>query len=104
MWLMPHLDRGIYVVLLLFPALILTIAREVGKSVRATIVIHAIYNLTGIIVVFLKLFQNQGSELSGDQGFVTPSTEAASQQNPSPMTELGHGLPYRLRLQHVRYS
>ena len=61
MWLMPHLDRGIYVVLLLFPALILTIAREVGKSVRATIFIHAIYNLAVSypqFVVFLKLFQN----------------------------------------------
>ena len=61
MWLLPHLERGSYVVLLLFPALILTIARQVGKSVRATIFIHAIYNLTGNypqIVVFLKLFQN----------------------------------------------
>ena len=62
MWLLPHLERGVgTVVLLLFPALILTIARQVGKSVRATIFIHAIYNLTGNypqIVVFLKLFQN----------------------------------------------
>jgi membrane protease YdiL (CAAX protease family) len=59
LWLLPHLGRGIgAVVLLLFPALILTIARQVGKSVRATIFIHAIYNLTGQIVVFLKLFQN----------------------------------------------
>jgi membrane protease YdiL (CAAX protease family) len=61
MWLLPHLGRGSFVVLLLFPALILTIARQVGKSVRATIFIHAIYNLTGNypqIVVFLKLFQN----------------------------------------------
>jgi membrane protease YdiL (CAAX protease family) len=62
MWLLPHLARGIgTVALLLFPALILTIARQVGKSVRATIFIHAIYNLTGSypqIVVFLKLFQN----------------------------------------------
>jgi len=62
MWLVPHLDRGIgYVVLLLLPALILTVARQVGKSVRATIPIHAIYNLTAnipLIVVFLKLFQN----------------------------------------------
>jgi membrane protease YdiL (CAAX protease family) len=62
MWLVPHLDRGIgTVVLLLFPALILTIARQVGKSVRATIFIHAIYNLTGSypqIVVFLKIVQN----------------------------------------------
>jgi len=62
MWLLPHLERGVgTVVLLLFPALILTIARQVGKSVRATIFIHAIYNLTGSypqIVVFLKLFQN----------------------------------------------
>jgi hypothetical protein len=49
------------VMLLLFPALILTIARGVGKSVRATIFIHAIYNLTGSypqVVVFLKLFEN----------------------------------------------
>jgi len=62
MWLLLHLERGIgYVVLLLFPALILTIARQVGKSVRATIFIHAIFNLTGnfsLIVLFLKLFQN----------------------------------------------
>jgi membrane protease YdiL (CAAX protease family) len=62
LWLLPHLGRGIgIVVLLLFPALILTIARQVGKSVRATISIHAIYNLTGSypqIVVFLKLFEN----------------------------------------------
>jgi len=67
MWLLLHLDRGIgyrgigYVMLLLFPALILTVARQVGKSVRATIAIHAIFNLTGnipLIVVFLKLFQN----------------------------------------------
>ena len=60
--LLPHLERGIgYVVLLLFPALILTVARQVGKSVRATIPIHAIYNLTGsfpLIELFLKLFQN----------------------------------------------
>jgi membrane protease YdiL (CAAX protease family) len=62
MWLVPHLERGIgYVVLLLFPALILTVAKQVGKSVRATIPIHAIYNLTvsiPLIVLFLKLFQN----------------------------------------------
>ena len=62
MWLLPHLVRGIgYVALLLFPALILTVARQVGKSVRATIFIHAIYNLTvnfPLIVLFLKLFQN----------------------------------------------
>jgi membrane protease YdiL (CAAX protease family) len=62
MWLVPHLERGIgYVVLLLFPALILTVARQVGKSVRVTIPIHAIYNLTvsiPLIVLFLKLFQN----------------------------------------------
>jgi membrane protease YdiL (CAAX protease family) len=62
MWLLPHLERGIgYVMLLLFPALILTVARQVGKSVRATIPIHAIYNLTvsfPLIVLFLKLFQN----------------------------------------------
>jgi len=59
MWLMPHLERGFYrVVLLLFPALILTIARQVGKSVRATIFIHAIYNLTGNYPLFLRLFQN----------------------------------------------
>jgi membrane protease YdiL (CAAX protease family) len=61
MWLLPHLERGIGTVgLLLFPALILTIARQLGKSVRATIFIHAIYNLTGSypqIVVFLKLFE-----------------------------------------------
>jgi membrane protease YdiL (CAAX protease family) len=61
-WLVPHLERGIgYVVLLLFPALILTVARQVGKRVRATILIHAIYNLTTdipLIVLFLKLFQN----------------------------------------------
>jgi hypothetical protein len=62
MWLLPHLLRGVgYVALLLFPALILTVARQVGKSVRATIFIHAIYNLTvnfPLIVQFLKLFQN----------------------------------------------
>jgi membrane protease YdiL (CAAX protease family) len=62
MWLLPHLERGIgYVALLFFPALILTIARQVGSSVRATILIHAIFNLTGswpLIVLFLKLFQN----------------------------------------------
>jgi membrane protease YdiL (CAAX protease family) len=63
MWLLPHLlVRGIgYVAFLLFPALILTVARQVGKSVRATIFIHAIFNLTGswfLIVLFLKLFQN----------------------------------------------
>jgi membrane protease YdiL (CAAX protease family) len=61
MWLVPHLERGIgYVVLLLLPALILTVARQVGKSVIATIPIHAIYNLTinvPLIVLFLKLFQ-----------------------------------------------
>src|SRR5258708_7051424 len=65
MWLLPHLGRGIgTVVLLLFPALILTIARQVGKSVRATIFIHAIYNLGSypLIVLFLILFQNYGSE------------------------------------------
>jgi membrane protease YdiL (CAAX protease family) len=62
LWLLPHLPRGMgYVGLLLFPALILTIARHVGESVRATIFIHAIFNLTGnlpLIVLFLKLFQN----------------------------------------------
>jgi membrane protease YdiL (CAAX protease family) len=61
-WLLAHLEKGIvYVALLLFPALILTVARQVGKSVRATILIHAIYNLTGsflLIELFLKLFQN----------------------------------------------
>jgi membrane protease YdiL (CAAX protease family) len=57
MWLLPHLERGIgYVMLLLFPALILTVARHVAKSVRATIPIHAIYNLT--IYIFVKLYQN----------------------------------------------
>jgi membrane protease YdiL (CAAX protease family) len=60
MWLLPHLERGIgTVVVLLFPALILTIARRVGKSVRATIFIHAIYNLTlcvPLLVLFIKLF------------------------------------------------
>ncbi len=46
MWLLPHLDRGIgYVVLLLPAAFILTLARQVGKSVRATIPLHAVYNL-----------------------------------------------------------
>ena len=60
MWLVPHLDRGIgYVALLFFPALILTVAREVGKSVRATIPIHVVYNLTASIpLIALKLFQN----------------------------------------------
>jgi membrane protease YdiL (CAAX protease family) len=61
MWLVPHLERGIgYIVLLLLPALILTVARQVGKSVLATIPIHAIYNLTAsfpLIVLFLKIFQ-----------------------------------------------
>jgi membrane protease YdiL (CAAX protease family) len=59
MWLVAHLDRGIgYVALLFFPALILTIARQVGKSVRATIPIHAIFNLIGIFSLIVQLFQN----------------------------------------------
>lgn len=62
MWLILHLDRGIgYVVLLVFPALILTIARLVGKSVQATVPMHAVYNLTAnipLIVLVLKLFHS----------------------------------------------
>src|SRR5262249_316378 len=62
MWLGPHLDRGIGAVLgLLFPVLILTNARQVGKNCPATTFIHAIYNLAGSypqFVVFLKLFQS----------------------------------------------
>jgi membrane protease YdiL (CAAX protease family) len=57
MWLVPHLDRGFAIVLLFLPALILTVARQVGKSVRATILIHAIYNLTASIPLIV-LFQN----------------------------------------------
>jgi membrane protease YdiL (CAAX protease family) len=53
----PHLDRGFAIVLLFLPALILTVARQVGKSVRATILIHAIYNLTASIPLIV-LFQN----------------------------------------------
>jgi membrane protease YdiL (CAAX protease family) len=58
-WLVPHLERGIgYVVLLLLPALILTVARQVGKSVLGTIAIHIIFNLSGnipLIVLFVEL-------------------------------------------------
>jgi hypothetical protein len=52
MWLLSlHLEMGIvYVTLLLFPALILTVARQVAKSVRATISINAIYNLAAMIL------------------------------------------------------
>jgi membrane protease YdiL (CAAX protease family) len=42
-WLALHLERGVsYVMLLLLPAIILTVARQVGRSVRATIPMHAI--------------------------------------------------------------
>jgi membrane protease YdiL (CAAX protease family) len=62
MWLALHLERGIgYVVLLIFPALIITLIRQVGKSVRATIYAHAIYNLTAnisLIALVIGLFQN----------------------------------------------
>jgi membrane protease YdiL (CAAX protease family) len=61
-WLVLHLERGVgYVVLLLFPAVMLTIARQVGKSVRSTVAMHAIYNLAvdiPLIVLVLKLFQS----------------------------------------------
>jgi hypothetical protein len=87
MWLLPHVERGIgIVVLLLFPALTLTIVKKVGKSIPATIFIHAIYNLTG------SYPQNCGISqaipklgigvLRAIRDFVTPSTEAASQQKP----------------------
>jgi membrane protease YdiL (CAAX protease family) len=59
-WLALHLERGGgYVVLLLLPALILTVARQVGRSVRATIPMHAIYNLAANvprIALLLKPF------------------------------------------------
>jgi membrane protease YdiL (CAAX protease family) len=60
MWLVLHLDRGIaYIVVLLLPALILTVARQVGKSVWATIPMHSIYNLTAftpLIKLFLGIY------------------------------------------------
>jgi membrane protease YdiL (CAAX protease family) len=59
-WLALHLERGIgYVMLLLLPALILTVARQVGRSVRATIPMHAIYNFAAnipLIALLLKPF------------------------------------------------
>jgi membrane protease YdiL (CAAX protease family) len=62
MWLALHLERGIgYVVLLLFPALIITLIRQAGKSARATICAHVIYNLAAnipLIALVIRLFQN----------------------------------------------
>jgi membrane protease YdiL (CAAX protease family) len=46
LWLAIHLEQGLYVPLALIPAaFILTIARQVSKSVRAPIALHVIYNL-----------------------------------------------------------
>lgn len=45
-WLVLHWERGFALVAALLPvALIVTLARQVGNSVRATIPLHAIYNL-----------------------------------------------------------
>jgi membrane protease YdiL (CAAX protease family) len=61
-WLALHLERGVgYVMLLLLPAIILTAARQVGRSVRVTIPMHAIYNLAAnvpLIALLLKLIHS----------------------------------------------
>jgi hypothetical protein len=51
------------IMFLLFPALLISIARHVSGSVRATIPIHATYNLTvnvSLIALMLDVFRNQG--------------------------------------------
>jgi membrane protease YdiL (CAAX protease family) len=66
-WLVLHLDRGLSLVALLLPvALVLTLARQVGKSVWATIPLHGIYNLASnfpLIVIVLALHQPKASTL-----------------------------------------
>lgn len=61
MWLLPHFGYGrARVYILLVPALILTLARQVGRSVRPTIFIHALYNLITNyphIALLVKLFK-----------------------------------------------
>ena len=61
-WLALHLDRGVALTVALLPiALVLCLARQLGKSVRATIPLHAIYNLTvnfPLILMVLAAFQH----------------------------------------------
>jgi membrane protease YdiL (CAAX protease family) len=61
-WLILHIERGIAATAALIPiALILALAKQIGKSVRATIPLHAIYNLAvnlPLILIVIALFQN----------------------------------------------
>jgi membrane protease YdiL (CAAX protease family) len=86
-WLLGHLEvshvqQMLAKVTLLVPvAFILCVARQVGKSVKATILLHAVYNVAGstsLIVLLLSLYQSIGAT-------VTPAANnlAATAGNPS---------------------
>jgi len=50
-WLVAHIANGIGAPFVLLPvAIILSAARHVGQSIRAPIAIHAIYNLTILLL------------------------------------------------------
>lgn len=61
MWLLMHLNAN-QILFLLFPALLISIARHASKSVRSTILIHAIYNLAvsvPVVALVIQMFKNQ---------------------------------------------
>jgi membrane protease YdiL (CAAX protease family) len=61
-WLVVHVNVA-QIVFLLVPALLISIARHVSGSVRATILIHATYNLAvnvPLIALMLDVFGHQG--------------------------------------------
>jgi membrane protease YdiL (CAAX protease family) len=61
-WLVLHLNVS-QIMFLVFPALLISIARHVSGSVRATILIHATYNLAvnvPLVALMLDAFRNQG--------------------------------------------
>jgi hypothetical protein len=56
-WLVLHLDRGVATAVALLPlAIILSLARQIGNSVRASIPLHAVYNLAVDLPLVLIVF------------------------------------------------